>query len=85
MVLWKDGYTDWVQLKVINYSNSVEVAKYVFANSIQENPEFDWWVSRVLSCWNITISKMKSKYCRTTHKFGIRLHKTVEESLRIDK
>jgi hypothetical protein len=31
------------------------------------------------------ICKVKSKYWRTTHKFGIRLPKTVEEAYRIDR
>ena len=31
------------------------------------------------------VSKIKSKYWRTTHKFGIRLPKTAAEALQIDK
>lgn len=31
------------------------------------------------------ISKVKSNYWRTTHKFGIRVPKTVEEALRFDE
>ena len=30
------------------------------------------------------VKKVKAKYWRTTHKFGIRLPKNVEEALRID-
>ena len=34
---------------------------------------------------NRIISKVKSRYWKTTHKFGIRLPKTTEEALQIDK
>ena len=34
--------------------------------------------------WNRVISKAKSRYWRTTHKFGIRLPHSVEEALRIN-
>ena len=34
---------------------------------------------------NRVISKLKSKYWRTTHKFGIRLPKDVKKALEIDR
>ena len=54
-------------------------------NCIQEEPVFAWWVSKVLRQRNQIISKVKSKYWRMTHKFGIRFTKTDKESLIIDK
>ena len=44
-----------------------------------------WWVSKVLRRRNKIISKVKSKYWRTTQKFGIQFPKTVQESLSIYK
>ena len=54
-------------------------------NCIQEEPVFAWWVSKVLRQRNQIISKVKSKYWRMTHKFGIRFPKTFEEALHIEK
>ena len=85
MVLWKYGSFDWIQLKYTKDSNLVKVAEYAVANHIQEKLAFSWWVSKVLRRRNIIISKVKYKYWRTTHKFGVQLHKTVEEALSIDK
>ena len=85
MILWKYGSKDWIQIKYIKYSNPFEVAEYVVTNYIQDDLAFDWWVSKVPSHRNIIISKVKSKYWRTAHKFRIQLTKTVEEALRIDK
>ena len=39
----------------------------------------------VLRRCNIIIAKVKAKYCRTTHKLGIRVPKSVDEALEIDK
>ena len=39
----------------------------------------------VLRKWDQIISKVKSKYFRTTHKCGIQITKTVDESYQIDQ
>lgn len=85
MVQWKDGSTSWEKLKDLKVSNPVEVAEYAVANRISDEPAFKWWVPHTIKKRNRKISKVKSKYWRTTHKFGIRLPKTVEEALRIDR
>jgi hypothetical protein len=53
------------------------------ANSIANEPEFNWWVHTVLRKRNCIVAKVK-RYWQTTHKFGIRLPKTVAEALAID-
>ena len=62
-------------------SNPVEVAEYVVANKTVEEPAFAWWVKEVLRRCNRIISKLKSRYWRTTHKFGIRLPHLVQLAL----
>ena len=62
MVLWKDESKDWMKLKYTKDSNPVEVADYVVANRIQDNPELAQWCSKVLRRQNIIISKVKYKY-----------------------
>ena len=84
MVLWKDGSTGWIRLKDVKDSNPVEVAEYAVANRLQDDPEFSWWVSKVLRRWNVIISKVNSNYLMMKHNFGIRLPNTVEEALSID-
>jgi len=50
-----------------------------------EQPAFKWWVRDTLQRRNRVIGRVKSKYWRTTHKFGIEIPKTVEHALRIDR
>ena len=39
----------------------------------------------MLNKWEHIIAKVKSKYCLHTHKFGIRVSKTVEEANHLDQ
>ena len=85
LVQWKDGSVSWEKLKNLKESNPVEVAEYAVANRIVEEPAFKWWVPHTLRKRNRIISKVKSRYWRTTHKFGIKLPHSVKEALEIDQ
>lgn len=61
-----------------------ELAEYAVANKIDQEPAFRWWVPYTLKKRNRIISKTKAKYWRTTHKYGVRMPKSVDEAVRID-
>ena len=82
---WKDGSSDWVDLKYVKDSNPIELAEYAVANRFQEEPAFKWWVSETLQIRNRIIGKVKSRYWKTSHKQGIKLPHSVQEALQIDK
>ena len=82
---WKGGSSKWVPLVDLNHSNPVEFSEYAVANQLQEDPAFKWWVKYAL-CWqDQIISKVKTRYWRKTHSFGIIITKMVKEVLEIDK
>ena len=85
LVQWRDGSVSWEKLKDLKESNPIELAEYAVANRIAEEPAFKWWVPHVIRRRNRIISKVKSRYWQTTHKFGIRLPHSVEEALEIDR
>ena len=80
MVEWKDGSMDWVPLKDLKTANPLELAEYAVANNIDDKPAFNWWVRDAIKWCDRIISKVEAKYWQTTHKFGIRIPKTVEEA-----
>ena len=82
---WKDSSTNWVALKDAKHSYPVLVAEYAIANQIDEEPAFAWWVGNLIRKRNRILSKIKSKYWQRTHKFGIRIPKSVEQAIAIDK
>ena len=78
LVEWKYGSVDWVPLKDLKQSNPVELSEYSVANEISDEPDFSWWVKETFCCQGTIISKVKSKYFRTSYKFGIRVPKTLK-------
>ena len=84
LVQWKDLSTTWVSLKDMKEAYPIQTAEYAVQARIAEEPAFAWWVSYTLKKRNRVIAKVKSKYWVRTHKFGIRIPKTVEEARRLD-
>ena len=80
-----DGSTGWVPLKDIKLSNPVEVAEYAVAHKLDKQPCFNWWVRKVLRKRDRIIKKVKSRYWKRTHKYGIELPHSVKEALEIDR
>ena len=65
--------------------NPVGLAEYAVANEISDEPAFNWWVKETLRHIDRIIYRVKSKYWRTSHKFGIQVSKTVKEAYEIEK
>ena len=63
----------------------MELAEYAKAHHIDDEPAFYWWVRDILQKRQRIIGKLKSKYWRTTHKFGICLPEDAREALQIDE
>ena len=74
-----------MKLKDMKESSPIEFADYAVANRIVEETAFKWWVPHMICKRNRIISKVKSWYWQTTHKFGIRFPNTTKEALHIDK
>ena len=70
--------------KDLKASYPVQVDEYAVANKIKDEPDLAWWSKVVLRKSNRVISKVKSRYWKTTHKFGIRIPKTVVGAFEID-
>jgi len=84
-VEWRDGSTSWLPLKDVKDANPLKLAEYARSNGIAEQPAFAWWVPEIINKKNRIINKVKTKYWRTSHKFGIEIPKSVEHALRIDQ
>ena len=84
LIKWKDDSTNWVALKDVKESYPVQVAEFAISNCIAEEPAFAWWVPFMMKKRNRILAKVKSKYWLRSHKFGIRIPKTVEEVKKVD-
>ena len=83
-ILWKDKSTTWNSLKDIKDSYPVELAEFAVENNYAHRPAFAWWVPHTLRKRERILAKVKSKYWARTHKYGIRIPKSVKEAIDID-
>ena len=85
VVQWKTGEQQWVPLKDLKESNPVEVADYVKANGLIDEPAFKWWVPYTLRKRDYIIAKVTARVKKKTHKYGIKIPRTVKEAYELDK
>ena len=72
-------------MKDIKDAYPFQVAEYAKGNNLENEPSFRWWVPYVFKKKSRILAKVKSKYWKKTHKYGVRLPKSVKEALRFDK
>ena len=85
LIQWKYESTTWELFKYAKENYLVQEAEYAHQYKISDRPEFTWGVPHVLKKRESIIAKVNSKYWLRTHKFGIRVPKTVEEAKRLDQ
>ena len=82
---WKYGSSTWNQGKDVKESFPVQLAEYALLNQISDEPAFAWCIKKVINKRDRIISKTASKYWKKTHKYGLRIPHTVNESIEIYK
>jgi hypothetical protein len=73
-----------VQLKVKEL-HLCEAAEFAKARGIADKPVFAWWVLYTLRKLDIILSKIKARIRKTTHKYGIKVPRSMEHAFAIDK
>ena len=71
-------------MKDLKYSYPVPFSDYSVVNKLQDKPAFAWWVTYNLKKIIDIISKIKSKFWKKTHKYGIQIPRNVKEAKDID-
>jgi hypothetical protein len=84
-VEWKDGTTSWERLEDLKEINPIEVAEYAVGKNLQDAPDFFWWVPHVLNKRSRIIAAVTKRYHKQTHKFGIKVTKSWNYCVRLDK
>jgi hypothetical protein len=74
-----------VTLKDLKESFPLELALYAVSQDLQDEPAFAWWLPYVLKKQRRILKKVKSKYWSRTHKYGIRVPKSIKEAIEIDR
>ena len=86
LVHFKDGDEKWVPLKLLKETNPIEIAKFVTARGIENEPAFAWWVPFTLRKRDRIVSAVNSRVQKQTHKYGgIEVPNSSAHALKIDK
>jgi hypothetical protein len=84
-MLWKNGNTSWEKLKDMKRGFPIEAAKYAISKGLDKLPAFEWWVKQTIKRKDCIIKAVKTRYMKCTHKFRLRLPKSVKEAYKIDQ
>ena len=72
-------------MKDLKESNSIEVAEFYKARGIAEEPDFAWGVPYTMQKRDIILSVIKSRICKSTHKYGIDIPTSIDHVHGLDK
>ena len=61
LIQWKDGMESWCDLKELKESFPIEIAEYVTATGIQDEPAFAWWILFTLQKKDRGIAAVKAR------------------------
>ena len=67
-------------LKIMKESKPVEVAEFVVAQGISDEPGFSWWVPFSLKKRDIIIAAVDPRVIKKSHKFGIEFPMSIEHA-----
>ena len=84
-IKWKDGTTSWERLADLKESNPIEVAEFVVAQGLHDEPAFLWWVPYTLKHHACILAAVNKRHHKQTHKFGIEIPKTYDDCVRLDQ
>ncbi len=89
LVKWTNGGCQWIPLKILKESNPVQVAEYVVARNIADEPAFAWWIHYVLWKRDVIVSKFNARVRQTMHKYGIEMQapgkNTIANAIELDR
>jgi hypothetical protein len=84
-ISWKDGTMTWHPLSEIKNSYPVQLVEHAKINQLDKEPAFKWWIKPTLHHQHVLMKSTRKRYLKRSHKCGIRVPKTVQEALSIDR
>ena len=84
-LLWTNSTTTWNKLKNVQDSYPIEIAILIARNKLSELPVFVCWYNNVGRKVSSVLPRGKGKYKSQSHKYGIRIPKSVAEAYTIEK
>ena len=84
LVRWSDGTETWIPLKDLKESNPVDIAEYVTARGVADEPAFAWWVPYTLRKRDVIVAAVNTRVRKKSRKYGIEVPTSVKHALELD-
>ena len=75
----------WTPLKDLKESKPSQIAEYVTAQGIQDEPVFSWWVPFTICKRDRIIADVNCRVRKSSHKYRIKIPTYVEDMKTIDR
>ena len=75
----------WEKLSDLKEFYPVQVAEYANEYGMIDELAFAWWAHYILNKRRDILPEVKTKYWSCTHKYGVRVPKSIAEARRLDK
>jgi hypothetical protein len=85
LVNWKDGAESWAKLAELKDSYPIDLAEFVKARGIADEPAFAWWVPHTMRRRNAILSAVKARVRKKTHKYGIEVPTSLVRARELDR
>ena len=85
MVHWNDGSTSWEPLADLKESYPLDLAESAVQEGIDSEPAFSWWVPCTIRRGKRIVAAANKHYHKRTNKFGIKIPKSVQHALELDR
>ena len=85
LIQWEHSLMTWESMNDVKQCYPLQLYECSHQAQISQETAFSWWVPHVMKKRNKIISKVKSKYWTHTHKYGVRIPKSVKETKLLDK
>ena len=85
LIRYKDGSEQWTPLNLLKESNPLEVADFVTAHGLNDQPAFAWWVPYTLRKRDRIIATVNKRIKRVSHKYGVELPTSIKHSTILDR
>ena len=72
-------------MRNVKECDPLKLAEYSHQIQISQEPAFSWWAPHVIKKRNRIISKLNYKNWTGTHKYEVKITKSVKEEIAIDK
>ena len=85
LIQWNNGGKQWVTLRKMKETCPAQTAQYAVSSRLLYEPVFYWWAPYAFKKCDTIISSVRARIGKATHKYGIRIPRSISKAILIDQ